>query len=55
MWQAIQSAVESADDHEQRKALVRHGTTGAMREAGVSGVGQPPCCARGGRYLTREY
>ena len=38
MWQEIESAVESVDEHEQRKSLVRDNSKLAVREAGFSKV-----------------
>ncbi|QRW12438.1 Zinc finger, C3HC4 type (RING finger) protein [Ceratobasidium sp. AG-Ba] len=36
MWQAIQSAVETSKEYEQRKTLVRHNSPESVRQAGMS-------------------
>ncbi|KAG9118632.1 hypothetical protein FRC07_006753 [Ceratobasidium sp. 392] len=36
MWQAIQSSVETPEDHEQRKTLVKHNSPQSVRETGMS-------------------
>ncbi|KAG8721194.1 hypothetical protein FRC09_008289 [Ceratobasidium sp. 395] len=36
MWQAIQSAVETSNEYEQRKSLVRNNSAESVREAGMS-------------------
>lgn len=38
MWQAISSAIESAEEHEQRGLLIRSNSRQAMRESGFSEV-----------------